>query len=59
MDGGRVECGGRGVCLAVEEEEVGELTEGVFVAQGVHLGAELGQGEKDLTENNRVMNPMN
>ena len=48
MDGGRVESGGRRVGLAVEEEEVGKLPEGVVVAEGVHPGAELGQGEQDL-----------
>ena len=48
VDGGRVESGGRRVGLAVEEEEVGKLPEGVVVAEGVHLGAELGQGEQDL-----------
>ena len=49
-DGGRVEGGGRGVGLAVEEEEVGELPVDVVVAEGVHLRAKLGEGEENLSE---------
>ena len=50
MDGGGAERGGGRICLAVKEEEVGELSEGVVVAERIHLAAELGQGEQDLRQ---------